>query len=173
MEADIDEMSAMIGSVLSYLKGFEPETPRLGDLAAIAMTVVDDAVDRGASARYVGPNHAVTTGRLLSIKRALTNLVDNAVLYGGGARVTLSQATDGGVTLTVEDSGPGIAPEALNRVLEPFLRLDEARARNTRGLGLGLSIVAQIAEREGGRLTLENRREGGLRATLRLPAAAP
>jgi two-component system osmolarity sensor histidine kinase EnvZ len=168
MESDIDEMSAMLGSVLSYLKGDEPETPRRIDLAAMAMTVVDDAVDLGRTATYKGPNHLVLSARPVSLKRALTNLVDNAVIHGGSARVSL--VVDGAqAVLVVEDRGPGISDDELLHVLQPFHRLDAARARNTPGLGLGLSIVAEIVRREGGVLTLSNRpRGGGLRAEIRL-----
>ena len=168
MESDIDEMSAMLGSVLSYLKGDEPEEPRRMDLAAMAMTVVDDSVDLGRAATYKGPDHIVLTARPVSIKRALNNLVDNAAIHGGSARVTL--AIEGAqAVLAVEDRGPGISEDELLHVLQPFHRLDAARARNTPGLGLGLSIVAEIVRREGGVLTLSNRpRGGGLRAEIRL-----
>lgn len=168
MESDIDEMSAMLGSVLSYLKGDEPEEPRRIDLAAMAMTVVDDAADLGRTASYKGPDHIVLRARPVSIKRALTNLVDNAAIHGGSARVTLSVEGSEAV-LAVEDRGPGIVDDELLHVLQPFHRLDTARARNTPGLGLGLSIVAEIVRREGGVLTLSNRpRGGGLRAEIRL-----
>lgn len=171
MESDVDEMSAMLGSVLSYLKGDEPETPRPIDLAAVAMTVVDNAVDLGRDAAYHGPDHVVLTARPVSIKRALTNLVDNAAIYGGSARVTL-WIDAGQAVLGIEDSGPGIPEDALSHALQPFARLDEARTRNTAGLGLGLSIVAEIVRREGGTLTLVNRTEGGLRAEIRLKLPA-
>ena len=172
MKSDIDEMSAMLGSVLSYLKGDEPEASRRIDLAAMAMTVVDDAVDLGRTATYKGPDHAVLSARPVSLKRALTNLVDNAVIHGGSARVSLEiQGTE--AVLAVEDRGPGIAEDELVHVLQPFHRLDAARARNTPGLGLGLSIVAEIVRRENGVLTLSNRpRGGGLRAEIRLPLQA-
>ena len=168
MESDIDEMSAMLGSVLSYLKGDEPEQPRRMDLAAVAMTVVDNSVDLGRTATYRGPDHIVLTARPVSIKRSLTNLVDNAAIHGGSARVTL--AVEGSqAVLVVEDRGPGISEDELDHVLQPFHRLDAARARNTPGLGLGLSIVAEIVRREGGVLKFSNRpRGGGLRAEIRL-----
>ncbi len=171
MESDIDEMSAMLGSVLSYLKGDEPEEPRRMDLAAMAMTVVDDAVDLGRTATYRGPDHLVLTARPVSLKRALSNLVNNALIHAGTARVTL-EAEGGEAVLAVEDHGPGIPEEERVHVLQPFHRLDRARARNTPGLGLGLSIVNEIVRREGGTLTLTNRARGsGLRAEIRIPMA--
>ena len=98
-----------------------------------------------------------------------SNVVENALHYGGQAALTLTRegAT---VVLAVEDDGPGIPEDELVHVLQPFHRLDSARARNTAGLGLGLTIVQQILQREGGALVLKNRPEGGLRVELRLPA---
>lgn len=171
MESDIDEMSAMLGSVLSYLKGDEPEELRRIDLAAMAMTVVDDAVDLGRTATYRGPDHLVLTARPVSLKRALSNLVNNALIHAGTAKVTL-EAENGEAVLAVEDHGPGIAEADRIDVLQPFHRLDSARARNTPGLGLGLSIVNEIVRREGGTFTLSKRSRGsGLRAEIRIPLA--
>ncbi|MFT4254643.1 MAG: ATP-binding protein [Caulobacter sp.] len=170
LEADVDEMTAMLDSLLAYLGGQEdPEPPRRTDIAAIAMTLVDDATDAAREARYDGPEHLPVRARPLSLKRAVSNLVENALHYGGDARLTLERAGRV-VILAVEDSGPGIPEEELAHVLEPFHRLDSARARNTAGLGLGLTIVQQILKREGGELVLRNLPAGGLRAEVRLPA---
>lgn len=170
LEADVDEMTAMLDSLLAYLGGQEdPEPPRRTDLAAIAMTVVDDAVDAERLATFAGLDHVPVQARPLSLKRAISNVVENALHYGGQAALTLTRegAT---VVLAVEDDGPGIPEDELVHVLQPFHRLDSARARNTAGLGLGLTIVQQILQREGGALVLKNRPEGGLRVELRLPA---
>lgn len=170
IEADVDEMTTMLDSLLAYLGGQEdPEPQRRTDLAAIAMTVVDDAVDAEKTASYSGPEHLAVHVRPLSLKRAISNVVQNALHYGGEATLTLSRQGDL-VVLAVEDSGPGIPEAELAHVLQPFHRLDSARARNTGGLGLGLTIVQQILQREGGQLTLANRPQGGLRVELRLPA---
>lgn len=170
LEADVDEMTAMLDSLLAYLGGQEdPEPRRRTDLAAIAMTVVDDAVDAERAATYAGLDHLPVLARPLSLKRAITNVVDNALHYGGDAALTLAREGDTAV-LAVEDNGPGVPREELDQVLLPFHRLDSARARNTAGLGLGLTIVQQILQREGGALVLRNRPEGGLRVELRLPA---
>jgi two-component system, OmpR family, osmolarity sensor histidine kinase EnvZ len=106
--------------------------------------------------------------RPIGLKRAIGNLVENALHYGGCARVAV---TAEGETLLVriDDDGPGIPEARLDEVLHPFSRLDPARSRNTSGLGLGLAIVVRAAEADGGRLVLANRPEGGLRAELRLP----
>lgn len=163
-------MTAMLDSLLAYLGGQEdPEPRRRTDLAAIAMTVVDDAVDMGRSATYAGPDHAPVQVRPVSLKRAISNIVENALHYGGQATLTLAYENSTAV-LAVEDAGPGIPEAELGHVLHPFHRLDSARARNTAGLGLGLTIVQQILQREGGTLVLKNRSQGGLRVELRLPA---
>ena len=102
------------------------------------------------------------------MKRAFANLVDNALTYGGSARVTLSDS-DGALRVLVDDNGPGIPDEDLERVFEPFQRLDASRNRQTGGVGLGLAIVRQGVEREGGIVRLINRPEGGLRAEIIIP----
>mgnify|MGYP001203902824 CR=1 FL=1 len=171
MEQDIDEMTAMLDSLLSYLGGrADPEPRRRTDLAAIAMTLVDAATDAGHEATYVGPDHLVAEVRPVAIKRALSNLIDNALTYGSEATVSL-RSENGQAVVLVEDNGPGIPEECFARVLEPFQRLDSARARNTSGLGLGLSIVQRAVEDEGGSLKLGNREAGGLRVEMRLPQA--
>ncbi|RAK57481.1 ATP-binding protein [Phenylobacterium deserti] len=169
LEQDLDEMSEMLDSLLAYLSGrHESEAARLTDVAAICLTLVDAAEDAGDLATYAGPDHLLATVRPTAIKRALDNLIQNAIIYAGRADVRL-EAGPGELTIAVEDDGPGIPEEQLSRVTEAFHRLDAARARNTTGLGLGLSIVRDVAEREGGRLTLSNRPQGGLRAALTLP----
>lgn len=171
MEADVDEMTAMLASLLAYLGGDEdPEPRRLIDLPALAMTLVDAATDAGHEASYAGPESLLVEVRPLSMKRAFSNVLQNAILYGGRGDISL-QSDGKQVTLAIEDNGPGIAETDMQNVLEPFYRLDTARARNTAGLGLGLTIVNQIVQREGGVLTLHNRAEGGLRVEISLSAA--
>lgn len=102
---------------------------------------------------------------------AIGNLVDNAVAHGGNVGVRLHDAP-GELRIVVEDDGPGIAPADLARATEPYVRLDAARSLAGGGVGLGLAIVRDAAASHGGRLVLENRSEGGLRASLVLPRAA-
>jgi signal transduction histidine kinase len=171
MEADVDEMKAMLESLLAYLGGDEdPEPRRLIDLAAMAMTLVDAATDAGHEARYVGPESLLVTVRPLSMKRAVSNILQNAILYGGRGEIRLGRETDR-IVLAIDDDGPGIAEADMAEVLEPFRRLDSGRACNSSGLGLGLTIVHKILQREGGTLTLFNRPQGGLRAEIGLPEA--
>ncbi|MBU1375547.1 MAG: HAMP domain-containing protein [Alphaproteobacteria bacterium] len=170
LERDVDEMSHMLDSLLAYLGGRgEAETPRLTDLATLCMTVVDAAVDAGATATYHGPGRLAAMVRVSLVKRAFENLVQNALIYGGRADVSLLHTGDR-IVLRVEDAGPGIPEADHDRVREAFERLDVARARNTAGLGLGLSIVQRVADQEGGEFVLMNRPSGGLCAELRLPA---
>jgi signal transduction histidine kinase len=167
--ADIEGMEAMVNSLLAFLGGeAEPEAPRRVDLAVLCASLADDASDHGHDVRYEGPSHLEHQVRPSSFRRAVTNLVDNAVHYGEQVLVRLEARGDA-VCLHVEDDGPGIPGDSLAIVLEPFVRLDNARGRDTAGFGLGLSIVARAVAAEGGTLELQNRVEGGLRATIGLP----
>ena len=170
VQNDLAEMEAMVTSMLAFLGGEgEPEPPTLVDLAVLCASVVDDATDHGHDAHYVGPDHFERAVRRSNFKRAVVNLVENAIHYGNSARVTLA-IEDGDTVVRVEDDGPGIPEESLALVLEPFVRLDTARKRDTVGFGLGLSIVVRAVEAEGGRLELHNRETGGLCAAIVLPA---
>jgi signal transduction histidine kinase len=168
VDADLDEMEAMIDSTLAYLRGdAEPEDARRTDLASMLSTIVDHAADAGRTAAFEGPRHAFADVRPLAVKRAFANLIDNALTHGGCARVALSD--DGAsVRVTVDDDGPGIAPENVERMFQPFQRMDASRNRRTGGVGLGLAIVRQAIAREGGIVTLATREGGGLRAEVTL-----
>jgi signal transduction histidine kinase len=104
----------------------------------------------------------------VALKRVFTNLVDNAVKYGGGARVALEAGPER-VVVTVEDGGPGVPDSEIERIFEPFYRVEASRSRETGGAGLGLAVVRSIVRGHGGDVTLANRAEGGLRATVTLP----
>jgi two-component system osmolarity sensor histidine kinase EnvZ len=163
---EIIEMEHMLTSVLTYLSGeSDPEKPVLTDVAVLAMTLVDAAADAGRNVEYKGPDSLHLRVRSLSIKRALDNLIENAIHYGDRAIVTLASDAEG-VHLAVEDEGPGIPAHELAAVVKPFYRLDAARPRNTEGLGLGLAIVDRAMRQEGGELRLKNRPAGGLKAEL-------
>ena len=168
IDADLDEMDAMIGSTLAYLRGDREDEPmRATDLAAILATLCDDASDAGKDARYVGPAQARITGRVVALKRAFANLIDNALHYGGAAMVCLS-VTDPAIIVEIADTGPGIADADFDSAFEPFRRLDPARSGA--GSGLGLTIARQVVLAHGGTIALANRAEGGLRVTVRLPS---
>lgn len=169
---DVDEMEAMVASLLAFYGGdSDPEKPAQTDVAILVQTIVDDATDMGHIATYHGPDHLEATLRPGALKRAIGNLVENAIKYADGAQVTLETANDR-VIVRVEDNGIGIPEEELLHVLQPFVRLDLARSRDTHGLGLGIPIAHRFALREGGMLRLTNRPTGGLRAELDLPRSA-
>ncbi|HEX2942617.1 MAG TPA: ATP-binding protein, partial [Rhodopila sp.] len=113
-------------------------------------------------------HHAFAVVRGLAVKRAFVNLLDNALTYGGAVRVALWD-TGSTVIVRMDDDGPGIPEPELERVFEPFHRLDASRNRRTGGVGLGLAIVRQAIAREGGSVRLANRLEGGLRAEVIMP----
>lgn len=165
---DIHEMTEMIDSTLAVLReqrdGSPPGTLQLR--AAVA-AVVDDLADGGQAVQLLdGPEHRVIA-RPAALRRIVGNLVGNALRYGGSATLQLHTMPDGGVALHVDDRGPGIPAERMDEAFRPWVRLTTAHARS--GHGLGLAIARDLAERDGGRLTLANRPEGGLRATLWLP----
>lgn len=166
---DVAEMEAMITSLLAFLGGAEPEAPAAVDVAVLCATLADDGQDRGRHVTYVGPDHCEWRLRRLSFKRALSNLVENALHYGEVVTITLDAADPVMLAIRVEDDGPGIPDAELEAVLEPFVRLDTARARDTVGFGLGLSIVQAAIVAEGGALRLSNRAQGGLCAAITLP----
>jgi signal transduction histidine kinase len=171
VETDLSEITDMIDSLLAFLGGDkDAEERKRTDLAVMAATIIDDARDMGQQARYEGPDHLDMMLRTNGMRRAMRNLVENALHYGDEAVLSIEQRKSS-ILIRVEDNGPGIPEKDLNAVLQPFVRLDVARRRNTKGLGLGLAIVAQAVEQEGGRLSLVNL-SPGLRAEIELPASA-
>ena len=180
---DLDQMNGLVESALSYVRdgqGASEGEPTLIDLASVVQTVCDGFSDVGAAVSLERSRHVLVRGRPDDLQRALTNLVDNAVKYGGGARIRMGPSRQGshpGVAVEVLDDGPGIPEAERHAMLQPFVRGDRARNLNAAtGFGLGLSIVLAIVEGHGGRLTLENRQKdgkgGGLCARIELPLAA-
>ena len=170
--ADLEDMQRMIEATLSFARNeAEVEKPAALDLAALLQTVCEEAADAGVSVEYLGPAHAACFGRPTALKRAFANLVDNAVKYGERARVTLETAS-ASLVATIEDDGPGVPTGELDRVFEPFYRLETSRSRETGGTGLGLALVRAAIAAHGGDVVLGNRPEGGLRATVTLPVGA-
>lgn len=169
INADIDDMQAMVESTLDYLRGLrENEPPQSIDMEALLASMVADEQALGRQVTLTGKVVTPYFGRLSLLKRALGNLIDNAVKYGQSARVIIDDDPRE-LRLIVDDRGPGIPAADLARVVEPYVRLEGSRSRETGGVGLGLSIALDAARTHGGSLRLENRAEGGLRATLSLP----
>ena len=168
---DIGEMEQMIEATLSYLRGEASSEPqRALDLAALIRTIVEDARETGQSVELNAATKIIVNGRLIGLKRAVGNLVGNATRYGRHVAVT-ALAGHGFVQLHIDDDGPGIPEDQLQTVLEPFVRLEDSRNRDTGGVGLGLTIAKSNIEADGGTLVLANRVDGGLRVTVTLPAA--
>lgn len=163
---DLEEMTALIDDALSVARGAAaPERREPVDLAALAASIALETP--GASARA---NGAVRTmGDPLALKRALANVVANAVRYGERARIAVAQSGDRAV-VTVEDDGPGIPAAERLAVFEPFHRLEGSRSRSTGGSGLGLAIVQQIVEAHGGSVTIGDAPSGGAQVVLTFTA---
>lgn len=169
MAADLDAMAQMIDATLDYLRGLrEDEAVRPIDIDALLDSLAEDSGALGREISVEGKATASYPGRLSALRRAIQNLIDNAFKYGRAPRIRIEDAAHE-LRLIVEDEGPGIPPEALARVTEPYYRPDAARASDTGGVGLGLSIVKDVALLHGGELHLANRPQGGLEVTLVLP----
>lgn len=164
MLSDLDEMEAMISSTLAFARDDAArETRRQVD---IALMLAELCVDFDAV--YAGPDSLTITAGQSGIKRALTNLLDNARKYGCAVEAHLA-TRDGMAVIQILDSGPGIPEMELDRVFAPFYRVETSRNRDTGGTGLGLAVARSVARAHGGDITLENRPEGGLRVTVSLP----
>lgn len=167
---DVDEMRAMVDAALAFFRGDGEEEPMTRfDLTALVHTVIDDCRDEGADVSYEGPERMIYEGRPKALKRAIVNLVGNAVRYGSKVCVSLDEF-DGQVRLRITDRGPGI-PEALHEtVFRPFFRAEGSRNRHTGGVGLGLPTARNIVRGHGGDITLRNLPQG-LEASLWLPGS--
>lgn len=169
VQADLDEMEAMVNDSLEFLRGLEGREPvRPIDLEALLESLQGDAEEMGRPLTLHGHSDAPYPGRPLALKRCIDNLVQNAFRYGSRAAVRLDDSPEQ-LRIVVEDDGPGIPPELHARVFEPFFRIEGSRSRETGGSGLGLAIARNIARAHGGDVTLANRPQGGLAVTIALP----
>jgi len=168
LNRDLDEITGMVTSTLATLKGMEnPESAEPIDINALLARMQEEYAEMGRSVSIRGQARRPYVGRVSALKRCLTNLIDNAVKFGEKASVTLEDGH--ALRLRVADRGPGIAPEELDRVFEPFYRARAALTRGVEGSGLGLSIARDIVLGHGGQLTLRNREACGLEAEVVLP----
>ena len=170
IERDLAEMETLIDDTLAFLRaGDSSESAAPTRLDALVDGVADDIAALGADIEVSGSLAQPVVLRPALTRRALANLMDNARRYGGGrVRVTLS-AADGEARIDIDDDGPGIPEGELERVFEPYVRLEASRARHTGGSGLGLAISRAVIRAQGGEVTLSRRAEGGLRARVALP----
>ena len=174
MLADLEELETMVSATLAFGRDARSTEPVVQlDLAELLRTVLDEAGDNRPEVAdrlvYEGPQHLTLRARALNLKRALTNLVTNAVNYGGSAQIQLHEPAGGMVRIEVTDTGPGIPPGELDRVFEPFHRGDQSRNKETGGVGLGLPIARNILRAHGGDVVLSNQPGGGVKATVTLP----
>jgi signal transduction histidine kinase len=168
-ETDLQEMEAMVGSTLEFLRGLEADEPaRPLDVMSMLETLQADRQEMGARVTIEGIAAIPYTGQRLALRRALGNLLDNAIKYGKGAAVFVHDDAQR-LSIRICDEGPGIPDGELEKVFEPFYRLESSRSRDTGGTGLGLAIARQIARAHGGDVKLANRPGGGLEAVLELP----
>ena len=165
---DLDEMEGLLRSALALFKGVaDEEAFERVDVNVLLETLVAEYVEIGSDVSIAGSALDAISAKPRALKRCLTNLIDNALKFGQRAMIRVD---DGEVlVIAVSDEGPGIPEESLEKVFEPFYRLESSRSRDSGGTGLGLSIARDVAQAHGAMLTLRNRPEGGLTATLQLP----
>jgi signal transduction histidine kinase len=170
MIATIAEMDAMLEQTLALARaGRATEEARQVDLHALADALVEEFRTLGQPVEMApGARHVAAVQPNL-LRRALRNLIENGVRHGGGARVAVRAEGDA-IALDVTDDGPGIPEAELANVLEPFVRLEASRNRETGGSGLGLALARSAVQAHGGSLELHNRPQGGLLARILLPA---
>ena len=163
--ADLDDMAMMLDEYLAFARGEEGDEPAPFDIAEVTRDV---AASFGQAIPVSGPARILVMGRPLALKRAVTNLVSNALNYASAAQVSLIDGPHW-AEVVVDDDGPGIPPERHEEAFRPFSRLDESRGQNQSGTGLGLTLARDTARAHGGDIRLMQSPLGGLRAVLRVP----
>ncbi len=170
--ATAEEMEAIVRSTLDFA-GADAlnEAPRVMDLASVVESLVDDMAELDLPVIFQPSPRIAVSCRPVALRRAVRNLLENALRYGGCARVCCRREP-GQAVIEIADDGPGIPPALLDEVVKPFVRLEASRNAATGGIGLGLAIARTVLLAHGGDLRLENRPEGGLTARLILPLPA-
>lgn len=168
--ADLSLMEEMISSILSFARDSSRTEPmERFDLSALLESLCDDMVDMGREVEFESKLDRLTFfGRLSSLRRAMTNFVDNAIKYGKVAHVSLSCVNDEAL-IRIDDKGPGIPESELEKVFDPFYRVDPARTPQIGGTGLGMTVAREIIRSHGGEVVLMNRKSGGLSVQIHLP----
>jgi signal transduction histidine kinase len=162
----LDEMAQMAETTLSFAREEAAQEPaRLVDMGALTSSVCEDLADAGLDVTCADTSDFAVRCRPVAMKRALRNIVENAVTYGRRANVT-AECKHGEARIVVEDEGPGIPVGEMEKVFKPFVRLEQSRNKDTGGVGLGLAIARSVIRSHGGDIWLENRCGGGLRVTI-------
>ncbi|WP_448580451.1 sensor histidine kinase [Thermaurantiacus sp.] len=163
----------MIAATLGFVRGTDAEGPRERlELCSLIERIAEDLAVSGKTLTTSCPELLVVEGEKSSLRRMLTNLIENALSYGGQAEARMMRQGNWAV-IEILDEGPGLSRVDMARVFEPFYRAESSRNRNTGGIGLGLPYAKLVAEGHGGEIELENRKARGLCARVRLPLAAP
>lgn len=169
MGADIDQMEEMISAALNFVR----DTTRPGErtpleLSSLLESLCDEMAETGAATEVESGEKVVLEGDPMALRRLFSNLLENAVKFGGRARARVFR-DEANAVVEIEDDGPGIPPADSEKVFEPFYRREPSRSRQTGGIGLGLAVVRSIARGHGGDVALVNRDGGGLTARVQLP----
>ena len=167
--ASVEEMQEMVDATLSFARGMATTEPsETVDLGQFVESLCHELTETGSHLDFEIPEGVFARVRATSLRRALRNVIENAVRYGAHAHISLTEQ-DASARILIADDGPGIATDDLEKVFEPFVRLETSRSRETGGTGLGLSIAKTIIQAHGGNISLENRPQGGLLAIIELP----
>ncbi|MTI15038.1 ATP-binding protein [Sansalvadorimonas verongulae] len=165
----LDEMQQMAEATLSFARESSIKEPsRRVELNALVDSICEDLRDIGMPVEFTEGLEAVSVCRPVSLRRALRNLIENGVKYGKSAEVSLLLSKNA-TTIVINDNGPGMDEKDMERVFEPFVRLEQSRNRDTGGIGLGMAIARNIIHAHGGKIHLANRPEGGLQIQVALP----
>lgn len=166
---DVEEMESMVRATLDFMRGVESaERAQPLEVMALLESLQADAVELGGQVALEGSTARPFVGRPQALKRCLGNLIENALKYGKSATLLVEDAPNQ-LVIRVRDQGPGIPEGELERVFEPFYRIEGSRGRDTGGTGLGLSIARNVAQLHGGTLIVRNLKDAGLEAVLTLP----
>lgn len=166
---DLAGMEAMIASVLAFIRDdAAKEETKAVDISSVLETICSDMTDAGHTVQFERDGQAVLLCRPLALKRALTNLIDNAIKYGHSATIALTSEPVG-IRIDIDDKGLGIPQELREKAFSPFYRIESSRSRMTGGAGLGLTVARSIIRAHGGEIELAQSPQNGLRATVRLP----
>jgi two-component system osmolarity sensor histidine kinase EnvZ len=166
---DVDEMQAMIGGALAFFRDDAvAEGATTLDLPHVIVSITNDYADQDIRISYDGPTKGLYQGRPFALKRAITNLIENAIKYGTTPEICLAR-DETSWSVTIKDRGPGIPDEFLDSVFRPYHRLGQSRSRTIGGVGLGLTVAQAIVHGHGGKIVLANRVNGGLEACIILP----
>ncbi|WP_426128481.1 ATP-binding protein [Pararhizobium sp. PWRC1-1] len=168
---DLTEIERLVHEGVSYARSAHgnDEKPSRIDIDSFIESLVYDYQDTGKAVELSGKSGITLVTRPHALRRILTNLIDNALKFGAAAEVRIERTDGGSIAIEILDKGPGIPPEHLEDVLQPFFRIETSRNRETGGTGLGLAIVQELSRAIGATLNLSNRKEGGLSVRILMP----